>query len=59
MNDLKEFKHGEEGTHSACKEQVDKLGGKTGCCGCNKHKCKVNLESDDDDYVHDGFGDLS
>lgn len=40
QSDLLPFEHGEEGTHSACKEMVDKLGGKVGCCICNGHKCK-------------------
>ena len=40
MNDLKNFKHGEEGTHSACKEMIEKFGGKTLCCTCVGHdKC--------------------
>lgn len=39
MNDLKPFKHGQEGTHYACQEMMKKLGAKVGCCGCNKHKC--------------------
>lgn len=37
---MKPFKHGEEGTHFACQEMIDKLGGKTGCCGCNNHDCR-------------------
>lgn len=40
MNDTKQFKHGEEGTHYACQEMLKKYGGKTGCCRCNNHECK-------------------
>ena len=39
MNDLKQFKHGKEGTHYACKEMIKKFGKKVGCCGCNNHEC--------------------
>lgn len=39
MNDLKPFKHGQEGTHRACAEQIKKFGGKTKCCDCTGHKC--------------------
>jgi hypothetical protein len=42
MNDLKEFKHGSEGTHHACQEMVEKLGKNVGCCECNGHECKPN-----------------
>lgn len=40
MNDLKPHKHGQEGTHGACKEMCDKYGDKVGCCECNGHECK-------------------
>ena len=40
MNDLRNFKHGEEGSHYACQEIIEKYGGKAKCCGCEKHKCK-------------------
>jgi hypothetical protein len=38
-DDSKPFIHGEEGTHSACKEMIEKLGANVGCCTCNGHKC--------------------
>lgn len=38
MNDLKPFKHGEEGTHSCCNARLKKEGGKAMCCYCNPHK---------------------
>lgn len=38
--DIQECKHEGEGIHFACQEMLDKLGDKTGCCGCNKHECK-------------------
>ena len=34
MNDLKPFKHGDEGTHHACQEKIKKYGGKSTCCEC-------------------------
>lgn len=40
MNDLKPFEHGQEGTHGACQEMLDKHGGKTKCCACTGHECK-------------------
>ena len=40
MNDLKPFEHGQEGTHFACQERSEELGGKVTCCGCIGHKCK-------------------
>jgi len=33
MNDLKPFKHGEEGTHSVCNKH--NIGGKSVCCECS------------------------
>jgi len=33
MNDLKPFKHGEEGTHSVCNKH--NIGGKSICCKCS------------------------
>ena len=43
MNDLKPFKHGDEGkgsTHYVC-EEIKKVQPKDlTCCGCTKHKCK-------------------
>jgi len=33
MNDLKPFKHGEEGTHSVCNKH--NIGGKSICCECS------------------------
>lgn len=39
MNDLKPFKHGQEGTHFACPAQIKKFGDKVKCCACNKHEC--------------------
>ena len=38
MNDLKPFQHGEEGTHSVCKNRLKKEGGKATCCVCNPHE---------------------
>ena len=40
QSDLLPFKHGEEGTHSACNEMVKKFGGKVKCCECTGHKCQ-------------------
>ena len=40
MNDLKPFKHGEEGTHYACAERSENLGEQVACCGCLGHGCK-------------------
>jgi len=34
MNDLKPFKHGEEGTHSVCNKH--NIGGKSVCCECSE-----------------------
>ena len=39
MSDLDKFEHGEEGTHYACQEMLERYGDKTGCCGCNGHRC--------------------
>lgn len=41
--DLEPFEHGEEGTHYACKKQIEKYGDKTQCCECTKHKCDIDL----------------
>ena len=47
------MKHGEEGSHSACKEQSDKYGGKVQCCTCTNHKCKGDKsQSGQDDCKH-------
>lgn len=37
----KTFEHGEEGTHFACAEMIEKHGGKAKCCGCEGHKCNT------------------
>lgn len=34
MNDLKPFKHGDEGTHAICNKHMAELGWKAGCCEC-------------------------
>lgn len=39
LDDLQPFKHGQDGTHYACPEMMEKLGGDVGCCGCNRHQC--------------------
>ncbi len=39
MNDLKPHVHGEEGTHAACQEMIDKNGGAVVCCQCTGHVC--------------------
>lgn len=44
VDDTKPFKHGEEGTHYACQEMMDKLGDKVGCCGCNHHDCSIQAQ---------------
>lgn len=44
MNDLKPFKHGEEGTHGCCQEVLEKMGNQATCCECNGHKCKIKKE---------------
>lgn len=41
INDVQPFGHSSEGSHFACKERFDKLGGKVTCCGCNGHECKL------------------
>ena len=41
MNDLKPFKHADEGegsTHSVCQNRLKKEGGKATCCHCNPHE---------------------
>ena len=48
MSDIGKFKHGSEGTHYACPEQMAKMGlnpNKTICCGCTGHKCMNNTET--------------
>lgn len=41
MNDLQDFKHGEEGTHSVCNKH--NIGGKSVCCECTgKTDCSDN-----------------
>jgi hypothetical protein len=45
MSDIKQFKHGEEGTHYACEEMIEKLGDKVGCCECNNHDCKYGHDA--------------
>ena len=48
MKDLKQFKHGEEGTHSCCNIRLKKEGGKSKCCYCFPHKnCECVEESND------------
>jgi hypothetical protein len=47
MNDLKNFIHGQEGTHYFCQKKMEELGNKAGCCGCNKHKC-INTQKTND-----------
>lgn len=49
MNDLLPFTHGQEGTHSACIAQMNRLGDKVTCCVCNNHDC----ESDMDNFCRD------
>ncbi len=39
MNDLKPFKHGQEGTHYACAE-IANADAPTTCCECTGHECK-------------------
>ena len=36
MNDLKPFKHGQEGTHYSCDVALQEG---LGCCGCSMHDC--------------------
>lgn len=48
-SDFLPFEHGDEGTHYACKEIMEKLGGKVGCCGCNKHDCKTDKDKPTED----------
>ena len=38
MKDLKQFKHGEESTHSCCNTRLKKEGGKSKCCYCFEHE---------------------
>ena len=43
MNDLKPFKHGEEGTHFCCDKRLKKEGKKARCCECVPHDdCEFN-----------------
>jgi len=40
MNDLKPYKHGDEGkgsTHMCCKTRLKKMGSKATCCICDPH----------------------
>jgi hypothetical protein len=37
MSDLQPFVHGQEGTHSACAERINKQGGQARCCYCEPH----------------------
>lgn len=39
MNDLLPHRHGDEGTHFACKEMIKKFGRQALCCGCSNHAC--------------------
>ena len=41
----KKTQSSDDGQHYACKEQLDKFGGKVSCCDCTGHDCK---------YGHDG-----
>jgi len=45
MNDLKPFKHGEEGTHSICNKH--NIGGKSICC-----KCSGEVGCGDEPMIH-------
>ena len=38
ISDLKSFKHGDEGTHSTCRNRLKKEGSKSKCCICKPHK---------------------
>ena len=38
MNDLKQFQHGEEGTHWVCEKRLKKEGSKSRCCECETHE---------------------
>lgn len=40
LDNLSTVKHGQEGTHGACKERCDELGEKVTYCECIGHKCK-------------------
>jgi len=52
MNDLKQFKHGEEGTHCVCNKQLKEEGGEAKCCYCFSHKgCDFN----DKKYMTRGY----
>lgn len=45
MSDLKPFKHGSEGTHSACDARIEAEGGKATCCYCNPHEgCELTSQ---------------
>ena len=38
MDDLKQFQHGEEGTHCVCEKRLKKEGSKSRCCECETHE---------------------
>jgi len=49
MNDLKPYRHGDEGegsTHYACSEMLNKNSGATMCCECSGHACTPPISSD-------------
>ena len=49
MNDLKQFKHGEEGTHYVCPKH--NIGGKSLCCHCtNKTDCSALAEQKEESW---------
>lgn len=49
MDDLKKFKHGQEGTHYVCSEIAENGGSLIVCCGCSGHACNVDDECRDKD----------
>lgn len=50
MNDLRPYRHGDEGvgsTHIACQNRLEKEGGKATCCECNPHEnCNLHERKD-------------
>jgi len=38
MNDLKQFRHGEEDTHWVCEKRLKEEGSKSRCCDCEPHE---------------------
>ncbi len=52
MDDLKQFTHGQEGTHYACDVALQEG---SGCCACNKHvNCVYYTHEEELSPIKDG-----